>query len=190
MNEKIIAIVGSNNKESQTCRLIELWFQRMAALDHTVRCEAVVLRDVHVAMCEGCGGCSKGEACGLDQGDDMSFLREKMRDCDVIVFSSPVYHQNMSGIMKNFIDRMAGAAPSFTGKLGFTLTTTSSSGGKLVSDMLWQVQSRLGIKNIDNFVFRAACDDALAASELWAKAAVEDMKYQAELRRQVLAARK
>lgn len=182
--KKIIAIAGSNNKHSQTYRLLNMWLRRMAELDPAVQYEVFLLRDFPIALCEGCGSCSDRRTCALDQEDAMSFLRKKMQECHVIIFSSPVYHQNMSGIMKNFIDRTARDARSFAaaGKLGFTLTTTGSSGGKLVSDMLWQVQTRFGIKNIDNFIFRAACDDELAASERWARAAVEDMKYQTERR--------
>lgn len=187
--KKIIAIAGSNNKSSQTYRLLKLWLKRMSELDESVQYEVLLLRDFKLAMCEGCGTClDKGE-CILDQEDDMPLLREKMLENDIIIFSSPVYHQNMSGIMKNFIDRVAFDSHKLvlSGKLGFTLTTTRFLGGKNVSDMLWQIQTSFGIKNIDNFVFRDACDDELVSSDEWAKVAIEDLKYQMEFGGQLLA---
>lgn len=178
--KKIIAIAGSNNQNSQTCRLLNLWLGRMAQLDSTVEYEVLLLRDFHIALCEGCKTCFQQGACPLDRQDDMPRLRKKLGESDVVVFSSSVYCHNMSGIMKNFIDRVAGTAhlPALAGKTGFTLTATSSSGGKFVSDMLRQIQTSFGIRNIDNFIFRSVCDDEAESSDQWARAALEALRYQ------------
>lgn len=178
--KKIIAIAGSNNQNSQTYRLLNLWLARMAQLDSTVEYEVLLLRDFHIALCEGCRTCFQQGACPLDRQDDMPRLRKKLQESDVIVFSSSVYCHNMSGIMKNFIDRAAGTAhlPALAGKTGFTLTATSSSGGKFVSDMLRQIQTSFGIRNMDNFIFRSVCDDEAEASGQWARAALEALHYQ------------
>lgn len=178
--KKIIAIAGSNNQNSQTCRLLNLWLAHMAQLDSTVEYEVLLLRDFHIALCEGCRTCFQQGACPLDRQDDMPRLRKKLQESDVVVFSSSVYCHNMSGIMKNFIDRVAGTAhlPALAGKTGFTLTATSSSGGKFVSDMLRQIQTSFGIRNMDNFIFRSVCDDEAEASDQWARAALEALRYQ------------
>ena len=55
--KKIIAIAGSNNQNSQTCRLLNLWLARMAQLDSTVEYEVLLLRDFYIALCEGCRTC-------------------------------------------------------------------------------------------------------------------------------------
>ena len=55
--------------------------------------------------------------------------------------------------------------------------------------MLWHSQTSFGIKNIDNFVFRAVCDDEEIASDTWARAAVEALHYQEGLGWQVPAAK-
>lgn len=185
--KRIIAIAGSNNKHSQTYRLLHLWLRRMAELDSTVEYEVLLLRDFHIALCEDCRSCHACGGCALDQTDDMPLLRRKLQENDIVIFSSPVSHQNMSSIMKNFIDRVdpEPQLARLAGRLGFTLTTTTSSGGKFVSDMLWHSQTSFGIKNIDNFVFRAVCDDEQIASDTWAKAAVEALHYQAGLSAQV-----
>ena len=55
--KRIIAIAGSNNKQSQTYRLLHLWLRRMAELDSTVEYEVLLLRDFHIALCEDCRSC-------------------------------------------------------------------------------------------------------------------------------------
>lgn len=180
--KKILAIAGSNNKHSQTHRLLNLWLKCLCERDNAMQYDVLLLRNFNISMCEGCKNCFCEKECTLDQADDMPLLRKHLQESDIIVFSSPVYHQNMSGIMKNFMDRIV--FPSrmldLSGKLGFTLTTTDSSGGKIVSDMLWQLQTSLGIKNIENFIFRDVCDDELMSSDEWAKTALEALTYQAK----------
>lgn len=177
---KIVAIAGSNNKNSRTYRLLNLWLKRMSELDDSLQYEVLLLRDFNLVMCEGCSSCFYNGKCVLDQKDDMPFLREKLLESDVIIFSSPVYMHNMSGIMKNFIDRMAFFSHllSLSGKFGFTLTTTSSSGEEMVSDMLRQMQISFGIKNVNNFVFKAVFDDEIISIDQWARISVEDLSYQ------------
>lgn len=41
--KKIIAIAGSNNKSSQTYRLLKLWLKRMSELDESVQYEVLLL---------------------------------------------------------------------------------------------------------------------------------------------------
>lgn len=81
-----------------------------------------------------------------------------MLESDVIVFACPVYMLNLSEIMKNFIDCLAYYSHplNLSGKLGFTVTTTLSGGGELVSDLLQQLQIFMGTKKVNNFVFKAS----------------------------------
>lgn len=178
--KKVLAIAGSNHKNSQTRRLLELWLERLCKLDSTVVYEVLQLREIPIAMCQGCGACFRGKRCPLDAEDHMPLLRKKLQEQDIIVFASPVCSQNLSGIMKNFIDRMAGETHRsvLAGKYGFTLAVTRTSGGKFVSDMLWQLQTGFGMKNIDNFVFRGSCNEEFSAADRWASIAAKDLWFQ------------
>lgn len=181
--KNIIAIAGSNHKNSRTHRLLNMWLDRVSKLDANIHFEVYSLRNFKINMCEGCNSCFYNGQCALDKQDDMPFLREKMSESDVTIFSSPVYMHNLSGIMKNFIDRMAFNSHllSLSGKLGFTLTTTMSSGGDIVSDMLEKVQTSMGIKNVSNFVFSAAYDNEITSTDEWALKAIEDISFQVGL---------
>ena len=186
MNERInwmkniVAITGSNHKDSRTHRLLHMWLKQMAEVDDTINYELFCLRDFKINMCEGCDSCFRGGICILDRKDDMPFLREKMFKSDIIIFSSPVYMHNMSGIMKNFVDRMAFCSHilALSGKFGFTVTTTVGSGEKTVSQMLQQFQTLVGIKNINNFVFVAAYETEMTAINEWVKISIEDLSSQ------------
>lgn len=71
-----------------------------------VEFEYVFLKDVRLGQCLGCQACfDKGEdKCPLK--DDRAMLEEKIHNADGVIFASPTYESNVSGLMKNFFDRL------------------------------------------------------------------------------------
>jgi len=68
--------------------------------------EYVKLKDMKINSCTGCYTCwtkSPGECIFKD---DMTELRLKFRKADLIIFASPLYIFNVTGLMKNFLDRI------------------------------------------------------------------------------------
>jgi len=69
--------------------------------------------------------------------DDMQKIYPILEKADVIVLGSPVYWFNMSGIMKNFIDRLCSTAAGgykLEGKIGvFFASTKENEGGKMTA---------------------------------------------------------
>lgn len=65
--------------------------------------EKVVLNDLNIAPCKGCGKCEKTGVCIHE--DDFAALGEKIRACDLLVFSSPVYSMSVCAQAKILIDR-------------------------------------------------------------------------------------
>ncbi len=69
------------------------------------------LKNYSINECTGCYTCwtkSPG-ACIFDNPnviDDMEMLRKKYREADLVVFASPLYIFNVSGILKSFMDRL------------------------------------------------------------------------------------
>jgi len=67
--------------------------------------ETVFLADKKFSGCLGCFSCwlkTPGK-CILD--DDMPEILEKLKSSDLIIFATPLYVDNVSGLMKNFMDR-------------------------------------------------------------------------------------
>jgi len=69
-----------------------------------------------VKGCNDCHVCrdTKSELCSI--GDIATQCSLKIRDCDGIIFGSPVYCGGMTGQLKAFLDRMSFSGTSFKGK--------------------------------------------------------------------------
>lgn len=68
--------------------------------------ENVFLVEKNIKPCRGCFTCwrqTPGQ-CIID--DDVRALLEKVAATDVLVFATPLYVDNVTGIMKNFMDRL------------------------------------------------------------------------------------
>jgi len=65
--------------------------------------ELIALKDKDIKPCNACGGCYKSYKCIIK--DDMQNLYDKLLKADAIVLGSPTYFDNVSALMKIFIDR-------------------------------------------------------------------------------------
>lgn len=68
--------------------------------------ENIFLVEKEIKHCLGCVACWVKTPGKCVQKDDMEELIEKFMDSDVSVLSTPIHIDNVSGIMKNFIDRL------------------------------------------------------------------------------------
>jgi len=94
---KIIGISGSP-REKNTSYMLKV------VLDATGQdYELIQLKDLEIKPCSACKGCHETFKCIIE--DDMQNLYRQMLDADYIVLGSPTYFDNVSGIMKNFMDR-------------------------------------------------------------------------------------
>jgi multimeric flavodoxin WrbA len=131
---KILIILGSGRKHGNTDQACEIFrkalHQCAAQAGAVLETETVYLGELTIAPCRGCRTCfDHGEdRCPL-KNDDLASLREKMRIADGLLITSPVYVDDVSGLVKNWIDRIAHAChrPEFGGKYAYLLVTTGSS---------------------------------------------------------------
>lgn len=126
---KVLTIIGSPRKKGNSykaTREVEKQMQKQGSVDF----EYLFLQDVNLDMCRGCFNCiTRGEKyCPLK--DDREMIEELMNDSDGIIFVSPCYCQNVSGLMKNFIDRFAYVfhRPKFFKQRAMILASTAGSG--------------------------------------------------------------
>ena len=94
----ILGICGSGRKESNTCSLIEAVLKEAGGPSELIR-----LIDINLGYCTGCMRCAFEGACW--QQDGMTALYPKLIAAEAIVFGSPCYHSNVSGLFKSFMDR-------------------------------------------------------------------------------------
>lgn len=129
----ILALIGSYRKQGNTARIVELIAARMQALaaqDATpLEFETLFLSDLDLLPCRGCRACfDRGEAaCPLH--DDVPRLRAKMGAADALLLASPVYVDDVSGLIKIWMDRLAYLChrPALAGKAAYLLATVGGS---------------------------------------------------------------
>lgn len=68
--------------------------------------ETIYLKDKKINHCCGCFTCWQKTPGKCIHKDDMEDLLVKVSDADVIVYATPLYYYTVTGIMKDFMDRM------------------------------------------------------------------------------------
>ncbi len=104
--KKIVVFDGGprNTKFSKTTFMVNHFCRGAESAGAEV--EYVKLKDMKINFCTGCYTCWTKTPGECIFKDDMTDLRLKFRKADLIIFASPLYIFNVTGIMKNFLDRL------------------------------------------------------------------------------------
>lgn len=129
---KILSIASSHRKNGNTERLIKCIENELISTakkeNVAMELETIFLSQTNIQLCRGCRLCfDKGEEmCPLK--DELLFIRDKIQNADGIILASPIYVDDINGIMKNWIDRMAFNChrPAYAGKKAIVLATSGS----------------------------------------------------------------
>ncbi len=97
-NPKILFISGSMRKGNTEYVLSEIH----RSIDSDSK-ELILLKDKNIKFCKGCLTCYTKQGCTIK--DDMEAILPKILNSDILVLGSPNYYENVSGLMKNFMDR-------------------------------------------------------------------------------------
>lgn len=105
MSVKVTAFIGSP-RQGWTLEAVRMFEEALKA-GREIEFEYVLLTDVKLETCRGCGIClKKGEEfCPLS--DDRDDVVKRIEDSDGVIFASPVYSLQVSALMKNMLDRLA-----------------------------------------------------------------------------------
>lgn len=101
----IIGINGSPRKRGHTFNLLCQVLNSVKK--HGGKTEIIHLADKNIKSCLGCYS-TNSKLCQLPCRikDDMQEIHKLLEEAEGIVFASPVYWFNISGLMKNFLDRL------------------------------------------------------------------------------------
>jgi multimeric flavodoxin WrbA len=151
---KVTAFIGSARKK-YTYNASEQFLKKLQSLGD-IEYEIVRLSDYNLQTCKGCKLCTdRGEEfCPLK--DDRDILIEKMINSDGIIFSSPNYFFQVSGLMKIFLDRIAffGHRPNFFGKTWTSILTQGIGGGGKIVKYLNFIGNVLGFNVVNGCCIR------------------------------------
>lgn len=100
---KIVAINGSpRGRASNTAVMINAFLKGLP-VDSTIL--NFYLAEKHIENCKGCYGCWQNPT-GCVQKDDFNAIIQEAANTDLILWGTPIYFSLMSGLLKNFIDRL------------------------------------------------------------------------------------
>ena len=146
--KKITAFVGSAHKKNTHDAVLQ-FINNLQTLGD-VEYEIVTLSNYNLRPCRGCRLCfEKGEEfCPLK--DDRDVLLEKIDASDGVIFASPNYSWQMSGIMKTFLDRLGFIChrPRYFGKAFTSIVTQGFSGGDKIVDYFDFLANFLGFNTV------------------------------------------
>ncbi len=148
---KIFAFAAScAAKDSHTVKMADTIAaairKRAEKMGESVEYEMLSGKDVRIDYCRSCNNCFFHGSCPLDGKDDMAMLKRKLLECDLILFGTPVYLWQMSGLAKSFLDRISYWSHRYEllGKPCVVFSTTSSSHGAEVTSELEKLMSFTG----------------------------------------------
>lgn len=167
--KRVTVFVGSGRKSGATFMAARTFLDGLEAFGD-VEGEIVALEDHALGVCRGCQVCfERGEEhCPLK--DDRDVLIGKMDSSDAVVFATPNYSFQVSGLMKIFLDRLGFAfhRPRFHGKTATAIVVQGIYGGRKVRQYLEFVAGGLGFNVVKGSVVRTLMpmtEDALAKME-------------------------
>ena len=104
--KNIVVLDGGprNAKYSKTTFMVDNFIEGAKRAGANV--ETFKLKNYEINHCTGCYTCWTKTPGECVFKDDMTMLRKKYREADLVVFASPLYIFNVTGIMKDFMDRL------------------------------------------------------------------------------------
>ncbi|WP_300409406.1 flavodoxin family protein [Lagierella sp.] len=150
---KISIIVGTNNNPSKTWGKLYNIFKdiKNRLLEQKLNICIYSLSGMDISMCRGCNSCFYLGKCKYFQ-DELSSIIHDIKSSDIVILASPVYLNNITGICKNFLDRMAYLTHIlyFRKKLGIVFTYGSRSYTGVANEYLEMVMNYFGIRVVLN----------------------------------------
>jgi multimeric flavodoxin WrbA len=179
---KIVAILSSPRRDqSSTNLLVNLALE--AAKNDGAEIDVVDITQLNIKYCVGCGVCWKKGKCCLP--DDLQIVLDKIREADGVLFSSPVYVNNMTAQLKTLLDRMTSPLHCrfLDGKYVSSVVTTGSGDDDTVIAMIDEFAIQCGAAILNGvgaaFIKPGAFDKAKAQSAILGKelvSAIEEHK--------------
>lgn len=159
---KIVVINSSGRTKGNTQRLLKVLENElviMAERQHiSINIKQVMLSELDIKSCRGCRSCFVRGDCQLK--DAVAEIEALISHCDALVLASPVYMEDVNGIMKTWIDRMAFHAhrPSFYDKYSIAISTSGAGASKHSLITMRNALMAWGFHNLGTYKFRMGAD--------------------------------
>ncbi len=116
---RILAINSSHRGErGKTHFFLERIFS--GAQEAGAECQLATLAQLKINRCLGCRQCQSSQhhlRCVYHDRDDARWVLEQMAAADLLIFATPIYMMNMTGLMKILLDRLFSTMDAADGRL-------------------------------------------------------------------------
>ncbi len=137
---KVVALNGSVHKKGNTYDLLNVALGELKSAG--IKTELIQLAPLKIQACQACYKCAQ-KADGLCHGvkdDGLNEILPKIWEADGLLLGSPTWFSNVTGHMKNFIDRVGIVARVnghlLTRKIGAPVVAVRRAGGIVVVDAI------------------------------------------------------
>lgn len=101
--KKLVAIIGSPNKNGKTVNLVNEIIR--GAKKSNISVKVFTINDMNIKYCQACRYCKEtGIGCSIN--DDMQEVYKYFKEADAVIIGTPVYASQVSAQTKIFFDRM------------------------------------------------------------------------------------
>ena len=138
---KILALCGSHRKGNSYSVLSKIQ-ETYPEIDY----ELLMLKDANLEDCRGCYTCVRRGEQYCPHKDYREMIVQKMLDADGVVFQSPVYVNNVTSLMKKFMERLGYEShrPRFFGKPAMVMAVCGGFGAKETNQYMDDIFSSFG----------------------------------------------
>jgi multimeric flavodoxin WrbA/putative sterol carrier protein len=102
---KVLAIQGSPRPKASNTEILLQEFLK-GARSRGAETETIYLKEKKIHPCVGCYTCWAKTPGVCVFKDDMPELLEKVRDCSILVYATPLYNYNVTSLLKAFQERL------------------------------------------------------------------------------------
>ena len=130
--------------------------------------EEIQLIEKQIPMCLGCMNCITIGEDKCPHSDKVRPIIEKIKECDGIIISSPVYALNVSALLKNFFDHTAYLyhRPQFFTKKALIVVSTAGAGHKKVAKYIDETLRHWGVNKVYKIALTCGGKETLETSKI------------------------
>lgn len=156
-------IINGSPRRKNTYKIIK---QAESNLDSEF--EEIHLIEKQIPMCLGCMNCITIGEDKCPHSDKVRPIIEKIKECDGIIISSPVYALNVSALLKNFFDHTAYLyhRPQFFTKKALIVVSTAGAGHKKVAKYIDETLRHWGVNKVYKIALTCGGKETLETSKI------------------------
>ncbi|MDR1447488.1 MAG: flavodoxin family protein [Candidatus Ancillula sp.] len=155
--KKVVAYVGSRNKNSSTLKLVSSIKDAVLAISSSeIKFNIYTPNNCNIMPDDGSASAFKTGVDKIEEAriDDSLQLKKEIKDCDFLILASPTYAHAVSGDMKILIDRITYWNHIFylANKPGQIIVTASGNGFLKVAAYIRQILENCGVVFCDDVI--------------------------------------